>query len=507
MPSEFSALKIELMATGENNNNWGNITNNNLGAPVATLVGSRGLEQAVVGMATLVTGDFTANSYVLPYNNSNDQQDFRAYVLNITATLSGTGEVIVPAIQKPYIVWNNTASNHSVVVKVSGQSGVTVPAGGRALVYNNGTDVGTALNYIPSVTLGSPLPLASGGTGAALTDPNADRILFWDDSLGAVTYLQTGTGLSITGTTLNSTTTGTVTSVGLSTSLDGLTISNSPVTTSGTISITGTLGVASGGTGTSSSTGTGSVVLSNTPTLVTPILGTPQSGTLTNCTGLPIGTGVANLGSGVATFLTTPSSANLRTAVTDETGTGSLVFATSPTLVTPILGTPQSGTLTNCTSLPISTGVSGLGSGVATFLATPTSANLRSAVSDETGTGALVFGTKPTVTGLVQTNSALGSGSGTRTINLDNGNFFTNTVTGNSTLSITNVPASGSVAAFVLELTNGGSASITYPSGITWANGSPPALTVSGTDVLAFYTTNGGSTWRGLVLAYDIKAP
>jgi len=73
-------------------------------------------------------------------------------------------------------------------------------------------------------------------------------------------------------------------------------------------------------------------------TLTAPILGTPTSGTLTNCTGLPIATGVSNLGTGVATFLTTPSSANLRTVLTDETGTGAAVFANTPTLVTPIIG-------------------------------------------------------------------------------------------------------------------------------------------------------------------------
>jgi hypothetical protein len=71
------------------------------------------------------------------------------------------------------------------------------------------------------------------------------------------------------------------------------------------------------------------------------------------------GTGIASFGTGIATFLGTPSSANLRSALTDETGTGSAVFATSPTLVTPALGTPASGVATNLTGLPLSTGVTG----------------------------------------------------------------------------------------------------------------------------------------------------
>jgi hypothetical protein len=127
-------------------------------------------------------------------------------------------------------------------------------------------------------------------------------------------------------------------------------------------------------------TGSGALVLDTSPTLVTPALGTPVSGTLTNCTGLPA-TGVVN------------------TAVTlSDTQTLTNKTLNSPTLVTPALGTPASGTLTNCTGLPISTGVSGLGTGIATFLATPSSSNLASAITDETGSGSLVFSNSPTLT-------------------------------------------------------------------------------------------------------------
>ena len=141
------------------------------------------------------------------------------------------------------------------------------------------------------------------------------------------------------------------------------------------------LKVTKGGTGVGTSTGSGNNVLSTSPTLVTPILGTPTSATLTNATGLPIATGVSGLGTGVATFLATPSSANLAAALTDETGTGSAVFATSPTLVTPVLGvatgtsfqgiignvTPAAGAFTTVTaSTAIGTASGGTGLGGAT---------------------------------------------------------------------------------------------------------------------------------------------
>lgn len=105
-----------------------------------------------------------------------------------------------------------------------------------------------------------------------------------------------------------------------------------------------------------------------------------------------------SLAAGATTEILVGGGASALPVWTTASGSGAPVRATSPSLVTPVLGTPSSGTLTSCTGLPVSTGISGLGAGVATFLATPSSANLATAVTGETGTGALVFGTSPDFT-------------------------------------------------------------------------------------------------------------
>lgn len=117
-----------------------------------------------------------------------------------------------------------------------------------------------------------------------------------------------------------------VSSVGLALPGDFV-VTNSPITTAGSLT----------GSWLLSPSGTGALVKTTSPTLVTPALGTPTAAVLTNATGLPVTTGISGMGAGVSAFLATPSSANLKTAVTDETGSGSLMFGTNPAISTPTI--------------------------------------------------------------------------------------------------------------------------------------------------------------------------
>lgn len=159
MPSTYSNLKIQLMATGENLATWGNTTNVNLGTA---------LEEAIVGSADVT---FASANVTLSLSNTNSTQTARNMRLNLLGTTGGsTRNLVVPSIEKPYII-NNTCAD-SVLVKTAAGSGVTVPAGKTMWVYCDATnvvDVVTALSSLSvagSLSLSTALPVASGGTGS-----------------------------------------------------------------------------------------------------------------------------------------------------------------------------------------------------------------------------------------------------------------------------------------------------------------------------------------------------
>lgn len=109
--------------------------------------------------------------------------------------------------------------------------------------------------------------------------------------------------------------------------------------------------------------------------------------------------------------------------------------------------------------------------------------------------------TTPVLTGTREVRVAIPANA----IDLSTGNVFTKTISGATTLTVSNTPTTGAAASFILELTNAGSAAITWFSGVKWAGGTAPTLTASGVDVLGFYTWDGGTTWRGFVLSKDSK--
>ena len=102
--------------------------------------------------------------------------------------------------------------------------------------------------------------------------------------------------------------------------------------------------------------------------------------------------------------------------------------------------------------------------------------------------------------GVQETYSAVAASN----IDVTAGGVFAKTISGATTFTVSNVPAAGAVASFILELTNPGT-NVTFWAGVKWPGGTAPTLTAAGVDVLGFYTRDGGTTWRGMVLAKDSK--
>lgn len=148
MASTYSQYKLELIATGEQAGTWGATTNNNLGSASAGTY--RGIEQAIGGKGTVT---FSSATETLSLTDSNDAQAGRALYLDCGGTPGGAATLNVPAIQKMYIVDNGTGE--TLTVQISGGTGVAIPDGKVAIVYADGTNVVSAVTYIPAVTLAS----------------------------------------------------------------------------------------------------------------------------------------------------------------------------------------------------------------------------------------------------------------------------------------------------------------------------------------------------------------
>jgi len=327
MASTWSALKVELQGTGDNSGTWGTLTNTNLGDAV--------LGEAITGSATV---DFpSAADVTITLTDVATTQAARNLRLNITESGAGIGYVgnlILGSgcqIEKFYLI-NNTGTGAKTVKNTTG-TGISVPAGKATLVYNNGTNVVDAASYLTSLTLGSALPVLSGGTGVTTSTGSGNNVLstspvLTTPNLGTPTTLVltsatglpltsgvtgllpianggtatstpalvAGSNITITGTWPNQTIaaaapgTGTVTSVSGTGTVNGLTLSGT-VTSSGNITLGGTL------------SGIANAALSNSS--VTVSAGTGMSGggavslgssiTLTNAgvTSVTAGTGIS----------------------------------------------------------------------------------------------------------------------------------------------------------------------------------------------------------------------
>jgi hypothetical protein len=339
---------------------------------------------------------------------------------------------------------------------------------------------------IENATTGSQIITIAQGSGATVNVPNGSKLMVVTDGAGAGAAVFNANPTEVGGT---------VTSVAVSGGTTGLTTSGGPITGSGTITLAGTLAVANGGTG------------------------------------------ITSLGSGVATFLGTPSSANLAAAVTDETGSGALVFATSPTLVTPILGTPQSGTLTNATGLPIVAGTTGtlsvarggtgattltannvlLGNGTSALQVVAPGATGNVLTSDGTTwastapavtlAGAETLSNK-TLTAYRETVVSASVSTSTYNIDMSLANVFKFTLSNSVTFSFTNPPTAGVMGSVTVILIQDGSGNRTATfTSAQYSDGLPPTLSTGAgdKDVLTFFTVDGGSPYYGTFAMADVS--
>ena len=416
MASTYSALKIELIGTGEQSGTWGTTTNTNLG--------DTALGEAITGSADVNFA--TAADVTITLTDTNATQSARNLRLNITESSTGIGYVgslILGSgcqIEKFYLI-NNTGTGAKTVKNTTG-TGISVPAGKATLVYNNGTNVVDAATYFSSLTLGAALPVASGGTGSTST-----------------TFVNLASN------------------------------------------VTGTLPLANGGTASTTAPQANATLMgwSTTATAGTTTTLTNAStyqqeftGTLAQTVVLPV---TSTLALGWSYEIINNSTGSLTVQSSGLNTIGTITSGTTASLVCVL----TSGTTAASWDLDVD------------------------GFASQTGTGAVVLGTSPTlnnstITNYVETVVAIGTVTTTNTLALTNGTVQTATLTASTACTFT-MPTATAGKSFILLLKQAaatGNGTATFTS-VKWNSGGTPTMTATAGKMDIFTFVADGTNWYG----------
>jgi hypothetical protein len=316
-------LRLKEITTGDEDGTWGTSTNTNL-ALIADAFSLGTKQMAADADETFTMPDASADGT-------------RSLYLKITSavslTVTRTVTLAPNTVSKVWIIENATTGSQSITISQGSGATVTIANGSKVMIVTDGAGGGAAVtNANPTTTSGTVTSV--GGTGTV----NGITLTGTVTSSGNLTLGGTLSGVSLTtqvtgilpvanGGTNNAF----FTVSGPASSAKTYTFPNSSATI---LTSASAVTVAQGGTGATTLTGVVKGNGTSAFTAGTVALGSEVSGTLPVANG---GTGITSFGSGVATWLGTPSSANLAAAVTDETGSGALVFGTSPTVSGPTI--------------------------------------------------------------------------------------------------------------------------------------------------------------------------
>jgi hypothetical protein len=458
MASTYSPLKIQLMTTGENLSTWGNVTNVNLGTA---------LEEAIVGSADVT---FASSDVTLTLSNTNASQTARNLRLNLVGTSGGARNLIVPSIEKVFIVNNGLAD--TVTVKTAAGTGIAIPSGKTTYVYCNAVNVVDGITHLTSLTLGTPLAVTQGGTGVT----SLDGLAFSGENITALNASNVSSG-----TLANARTTGST--------------SNS----ANTLVLRDADGSFAGNVGTFNNVAATNV--SATTVTAGTVNGTNLSGAGANITGL----NASNISAGtLANARTTGASANGASTLVLRDASGNFSANTiTANIVGSVSGTASSATtLQNSRNFSITNGVTASAVSFngsadvalnvtainASTIDTGTLANARTTGSSANGASTLVLrdasgdftGRNVLATNFIGTLN--GSGANVSSINAANISSGTLAVarggTGASSLTANNVLLGNGTSA-VQVVAPGTSGNVLTSNGTTWSSTAIPAMSTA----------------------------